>query len=108
MPHIVIEHSKSLNELAPLAMYDVHQHVTNCGLFSQQAVKARTQSYERELLPDGAANFMHVTVSILSGRTEEERSELSKAIFEKIRENYNDIDRLSVDISEMNKTTYSK
>ncbi len=108
MPHIIIEHSKLLNEIAPLAMYDVHQHVTHCGLFSPQAVKARTHSYERELLPDGAANFMHITISILSGRTEEERSELSKAIFEKIRENYTDIDRLSVDIAEMNKATYSK
>jgi 5-carboxymethyl-2-hydroxymuconate isomerase len=108
MPHIVIEYSKVLHEIASLVMYDVHHHVTQCGLFSPQAVKARTLVYEQELLPEGAQNFMHITISILSGRTEVERSELSAAVFKKIRDEYADVDRLSVDIAEMNKITYSK
>jgi 5-carboxymethyl-2-hydroxymuconate isomerase len=108
MPHIVVEYSQSLQPYAASVLSVVHQTVTASGLFDEQAVKGRAVGYDLVQLPEGARNFMHITVSILSGRTEVERTRLVDAVFAATRAISPEIDRLSVDIHEMEKTTYRK
>ncbi len=108
MPHIVIEYSDTLAHTAREALENACRCVRDSGLFDLQAIKGRSVAYTHTLLPEGARNFMHVTVSILEGRLEQERAALSKHIFAAVKENAADIDRLSVDIREMTKGTYTK
>jgi 5-carboxymethyl-2-hydroxymuconate isomerase len=108
MPHIVIEYSEVLQPFAKSVLRAVHQEVTDSGLFDAQAVKGRAMAYDVVQLPEGACNFMHITVSILSGRTQEERTQLANSVFVAARAMTSEIDRLSVNIHEMEKTTYRK
>ena len=108
MPHIVIEYSNSLRRHSNAVMRACHKHLSNCGICDPQAVKARCIPYEKTLLPEGARNFMHITVSLLEGRSEEERVALSQALFALVKEAVEPVDRLSVDIQEMAIATYSK
>ncbi len=108
MPHIILEYSTVLHPHIPDALKAVHRLVSECGLFSPQAVKARAIAYEQVLLPEGAENFLHVTVAILSGRMEHERADLSRQVFDLVKEHIPSVDRLSVDIREMEKSTYCK
>ena len=108
MPHIIIEHSRNLTPHIQNITIKLHDYISQCGYFDPQAVKARAIPYEAEILPKGAKNFMHVTLAILEGRSLDERTKLSRNIFALIKDHYDDIDRLSINISEMNKTTYRK
>ena len=108
MPHIVIEHSDNVDALAGEILRAVHTHVSECGLFDPQAVKGRSLSYQQWVLPENALNFMHITVSILEGRTQEERAQLSAQIFQVAKTVAPELDKLSVDIAEMVRATYSK
>lgn len=110
MPHIVVEHSETLS--AYMRENDVlralHTVVTDSGLFDPQAVKARALPYADAVLPEGADRFVHVTVSILDGRTQEQRAALSQAVFEAAQRKLSTDIRLSVNIHEMNAQTYKK
>jgi len=53
-------------------------------------------------------DFVHVSIALLEGRTEKQRSQLSSQIFGAIREDFGDIQSVSVEVKEMLKATYSK
>ena len=110
MPHIVVEHSDSLT--AFMRENDVlralHSCVTDSGLFDPQAVKARAMPYVDAVLPEGADRFVHITVSILSGRTSDQRAALSQAVFEAAQRKLSTDIRLSVNIHEMDAQIYKK
>lgn len=108
MPHIILEYSDELHAQALNVMREVHQHITQCGICDPQAVKARCLPYRDVLLPEGARNFMHITISLLEGRMLQERQQLSREIFDLAKRIVMDVDRLSVDIAEMTTATYSK
>lgn len=110
MPHIVIEYSENLNHQVKSSELTkkAHKTVTDSGLFDPQAVKARSIAYNDVTLPDNAQNFLHITTSILSGRTEEEKKSLSTALFQTAKTAIPEIDKLSVNIHEMNINTYTK
>jgi 5-carboxymethyl-2-hydroxymuconate isomerase len=110
MPHIVIEHSDNLEieVRSHKLVRELHSVVTRSGLFDPQAVKARSLSFDSYVLPEGAENFLHVTVSILSGRSEAERKKLSSQLFARVKELIPSVDRLSVNIHDMCLETYSK
>lgn len=110
MPHIVIEYSDNLTSQIKESKVTAiaHTAVVDSGLFSPEAVKARSVSYGDYVLPDGAKNFIHVTVSILAGRGEQERQSLSASVFAAVKQAVSDVDKLSVNIHEMCKETYSK
>lgn len=110
MPHIVIEHSKNISEQvkSKQILSLIHKKVVGSGLFRPEAVKARSIEFTEYCLPEGANNFIHITVSILSGRSIEERSNLSQKLFKELEAHLPEIDKKSVNIHEMEKETYSK
>lgn len=90
MPHCIIEYSKDLeSSVKPLAIINaVHQGAVASKLFDESHIKTRARSYE--YYKTGISNnaFIHVTASILSGRTIEQKAELSAKIlteFEKLQ-----------------------
>lgn len=108
MPHIIVEYSDHLRADAGEVMRAVHRLVSECGLFDPQAVKARALAYSEVALPEGARNFLHVCVRILDGRSEAERARLSRDVFAAVKAACPAADRLSVEIHEMCRATYTK
>lgn len=110
MPHIVAEYSDNLATLLREGnvLRALHTVVLESGLFAPEAVKARSMAYKDVILYQGADRFMHITVSILSGRTQEQRAALSKAVFDCALAKLPSNVKLSVNIHEMNADTYAK
>ena len=110
MPHIVMEYSANLSEQVSSTklLNALHQTVVDSGLFSPEAVKARSVAFSDYVLPEGADTFAHVTVAILNGRTIEQRQGLSEAVFARLQAALPKDAKLSVTIHEMEKETYKK
>ena len=110
MPHIVMEHSDNLTQAVKdtQLLKALHQQVVDSGLFSPEAVKARSMAYSDYVLPDGGEQFAHITCAILDGRNEAQRMALSEALFFCAKDHLPDGVKLSVNIHEMNKATYKK
>jgi len=110
MPHIVIEYSDNLK--SEIKDSDIskklHKTVIDSGLFSPEAVKARSIGYSDYVLPDGSKSFIHVTVSILDGRTTGQKASLSNNVFNTAKNAVKSCDKLSVDIHEMETESYRK
>jgi len=110
MPHIVIEYSDNLKtdlETSELTK-KLHKAVVEFGLFEPASVKARSLEYSDFVLTGAASSFIHVTVSILSGRTVEQRNALNDAVFKVISTAVPAAEKISSDIREMNAETYKK
>lgn len=110
MPHIVVEYSDNLETQVkePDFLPTLHRTVEASGLFNPQAIKARSIGYTHYTLPEGARHFLHVTVSILEGREEKPRRQLADALFSALKKLAPEVDKLSVDIREMDAATYRK
>lgn len=109
MPHIVIEYSENLDgEIKGAGLTKLlHKTVVDSGLFSPDAVKARSIFYSDFVLHE-AETFIHVTVSILGGRTVEQRKMLNEAVFTAIRNAIPSAEKVSSDIREMDVAVYKK
>lgn len=112
MPHIILEYSDELDAAVREAslLREVRRAVVGSGLFAPEAVKARMVSYAAAdvALEPGVKNFLHVTVAILGGRTEAQRAGLAEAVFGCAKALVPGVDKLSVEIREMEGGTYRK
>lgn len=110
MPHIVVEYSKNLADKLHESqlLQQLHRVTVESELFSPEAVKSRGIAFSDYVLPHGHDRFVHVTVSILEGRTVEQRAGLSDALFTLARGLLPVEVMLSVNIHEMDAETYRK
>ncbi|MDA0781948.1 MAG: 5-carboxymethyl-2-hydroxymuconate Delta-isomerase [Rickettsiales bacterium] len=110
MPHIIIEYSDNLKkDIKDSSVTEkLHKAVTESGLFSPDAVKARAIGYSDYVLPEGAKSFIHITVSILEGKSTGQKASLSNSVFDTARKAIASCDKLSVDIREMETESYRK
>lgn len=110
MPHIILEYSDNMGPDIQQTglLQQLHTHVSECGLFAPEAVKARSIAYQDAILSQGKKSFVHVTVSILSGRSQQQREQLSDELFALCQKELPTVSALSVNIHEMNKDTYRK
>jgi len=111
MPHCIIEHSEDvLSSVNQQQLIDtVLTGAKRSELFELDHIKLRTQSYEYYQKGDvKQAGFIHVTLRILEGRTEEQRQELS----EKVLSEFDGLSlkhvTITVEIVEMETASYSK
>ena len=110
MPHIVIEYSDNLKKQITDSNLTkkIHQAVLDSELFSPEAVKARSIGYSDYVLPSSATSFIHITVSILDGRSIGQKASLSNSVFDVAKTAVPSCDKLSVDIHEMETESYRK
>jgi 5-carboxymethyl-2-hydroxymuconate isomerase len=110
MPHIVVEYSNNIGNLVQNSnlLKTIHKVVTDSGLFAPEAVKARALVYSDYVLHGISESFIHVTTSILAGRTLNQRSELNEKIFQTIKNSVPEAEKVSSDIREMDATVYRK
>ena len=82
MPNFVIEYGESLTkQISPEVLMDkVYEGAKASGHFPPEAIKIRIEPRSGFRLHDVYKDFLHVSGHILSGRTDEQKSEISNAI----------------------------
>jgi 5-carboxymethyl-2-hydroxymuconate isomerase len=118
MPHIIIEHSSNFDEKKILTIGKNIQKIMGDMPFANFDIdqcKIRGISFQNyQVGSSKIADFIHVSIKILAGRSLEIRQDLSQQVFDWVLKYFQDnMDRgnrfdLSVDIIEMNREVYKK
>ncbi|BCE01589.1 5-carboxymethyl-2-hydroxymuconate Delta-isomerase [Marinicellulosiphila megalodicopiae] len=76
MPHCIVEHS-GIHEIDTV-MGVVNKCALNSKLFSKNGedIKVRAVQFDKYLMADGSANFIHIVLKILAGRSSDQISQL--------------------------------
>ena len=104
MPHVVIEYSQALEQ--QLAVDELvrcaHAATQASELFNPAAIKSRAYSCQHfHLGAEGVSNFMHITIKLLSGRTDEQKRALSQGVYDAVKAFSAAIESLSVEVIEL-------
>ena len=112
MPHVVIEYSQPVTETGDIEaiLHLVHHKMIESGLFNAPDIKTRAYAADKFMVgtkgKDGS--FVHITVSILHGRTLEQRQTLADTLLDSVRKPLHFVDQVTVNIHEMARETYRK
>jgi len=110
VPHCIIEYSNDLEgRIEPEILINaVHQGAVASKLFKESHIKTRTRSYEYYQTGTGDSAFIHVTASILSGRTLEQKKNLSNCILMQLEKLAISAVTITVQICDIETETYTK
>ncbi|MCE2597347.1 5-carboxymethyl-2-hydroxymuconate Delta-isomerase [Motilimonas cestriensis] len=112
MPHLVMEYAQDLESSHDIAtiLNAVHDAAKGCGYFTASAIKSRAQPFPYYRIGDleGEAQFIHLTVSLLKGRTSKEKYQLSQLLCRTLTESVDFIGSVSVDVQDVDEEVYSK
>lgn len=112
MPHAVIEYSE--NAKNDIQVHGVpaliHAAMIESGLFQSHDIKTRAYSAHDALVGTKGVNgrFIHVAIFLMEGRTEEQKQNLTQTIFNLLSAKMIKMDSITVDIRELEKSTYRK
>lgn len=110
MPHCIIEYSQNLEqEVPPVDLIEaVKEACVESNLFSLDDIKLRSDAYKSFITGGQEDAFVHVTLRMLSGRSTEQRKQLSNLVLEKLTRFLLKDVSLSVEVCEMERETYAK
>lgn len=87
MPHVIIEYSDVLE--AQITRKDLlnaaHQAVEDSGLFNAVDIRSRTQSFDNFRLGAEKNSFLHITIKLLTGRSDEQKAALTTGVVTALR-----------------------
>ena len=117
MPHCVLEYSSNIleKEKTKEALKAIHVALDKTGLFQLADIKSRAVEHHNFLIGDGDSSraFVTLSLSILSGRSDEVKKMLSSVCLEALKQVYTDSFKnlqfsLTVQIKEMDKNSYMR
>lgn len=108
MPHIIIEHSDSLNISLSDLTYSIHQSTIETGLFDEKTIKTRRIAFSESIIGDGRQDFVHIQVHLLAGRTQQQKQLLSEKILSTLQKLLPETVSLSVHPYDLDPTIYRK
>ncbi|WP_010140113.1 5-carboxymethyl-2-hydroxymuconate Delta-isomerase [Oceanicola sp. S124] len=108
MPHIVIEYfcDEGLDRQAVLNR--ALETAVASGAMNRADIKVRLLPSEAILMGDGRGSFLHVTISLLAGRSDAVKLALAEAMTSALRGLCPQIGAISTDIRDMNPACYKK
>lgn len=110
MPHFVIEYSRDVEESYDISK--VMQIAFDAGLESQTMdaanIKVRARPYDHYKLLNEGDSFVHVSVYMLDGRTDEQKAHVAVILRKRLEAYLLKVTSISVDIREMNSFAYKK
>ncbi len=108
MPHCVIEHSSDIDGAVLIA--PVFDGALASDLFdtSGKDIKVRAVCFEHYQTGNQQRGFIHVTLKILSGRTDHQKRKLSQSVLENLSAYAQDNCSLTVEVSDIDRTSYAK
>lgn len=88
MPHIIIDYSASLEGQVnrQTLLKTAHQAAESSGLFNAVDIRSRSQSFDNFHLGAEQNHFLHVTVKLLRGRTDEQKTQLTTGVISALQE----------------------
>ncbi|TYL47361.1 5-carboxymethyl-2-hydroxymuconate Delta-isomerase [Marinomonas sp. IMCC 4694] len=110
MPHCIIEYSQNLEQEVPPAdlLEAVKEACMASSLFALADIKLRSNAYKSFVTGGQEDAFVHVTIRMLSGRSTEQRQQLSHLILETLTRFSLKNVSFSAEICEMERETYAK
>lgn len=110
MPHFVIEEGNAFVniEQQQKALELAVECGEKSGLMDVKDIKARIQSYPMFLAGDGRKSFIHITVSLLEGRSDDQKESLAILLRTAFVGCFSKVESISVDIRDMNPVPYKK
>lgn len=111
MPHIVIEHSTEGHGGdfdAVSLMQALHDAAAATGVMQAGDIKIRATPYTDYLVAGQRDGFCHITVSMLEGRTPEQKAAVGEALRAVMVRRLPQTKSLSVDVRDMDAIAYKK
>ncbi|HWU64170.1 MAG TPA: 5-carboxymethyl-2-hydroxymuconate Delta-isomerase [Ensifer sp.] len=110
MPHFVIEYSRPLETALHLeeVMDVVFAIGAASGIMNATDIKVRAIPYDHMRSGAGFDSFLHVTVTLLAGRTDEQKAQLSILLREALVGRFAEVGSISIDVRDMNVIAYKK
>ena len=108
MPHCIIEHSSTIN--AEQLNNKVFLGALNSELFEADGrdIKVRSIAYENYQTGTEKEDFIHVTVRILSGRSDTDKAMLSETVMTQLLSLSLSSASITVEVLDMDRNSYAK
>lgn len=108
MPHCIIEYSNTL-DISPSALVEaVHQGVRESALFDTSHIKTRAVSYEHFQLAGDSKDFIHVTIRLHSGRTTQQKQQLTATVMQYLEKLRLTAITLTIETIDIHSESYAK
>ena len=110
MPHCIVEYAKDLETDIDLTelMTTTHFSIFSSGIFEEEDIKTRLIPYEVYRTGTTAKPFVHITLRILPGRSEQQKDMLSELILHNVVSMFHSDIAISVEIEDINQQSYRK
>ena len=110
MPHFVAEYSRGIESVCPPreVMECLHSAALESGLFAEAAIKVRLVPVEHYLVGGKIVPFVHVTASILDGRSLDQKQDLTSLVLKRLKDQLGDALSITVDVRDTVRATYAK
>ena len=110
MPHLVIEYSEDVAGQVDIdALVDAaHDGAMESGLFPEYDIKTRATGYRHHRTGQTRDSFVHVTVHLLDGRSDAQKSGLSEAVLGRLEPLLPGVASVGVEIVDMHRASYRK
>ncbi len=110
MPHFVVEYPREIE-----SQYDISkmmQIAFDAGLESGEMgphdLKVRAIAYDHHYMANNDETFVHITVYLLSGRTEEQKKNIGGLLLTALGGYLENVTSVSVDLQDMDRAVYTK
>jgi 5-carboxymethyl-2-hydroxymuconate isomerase len=109
MPYFVLDCSRGIDRYADPdeILKSVHDAADSTGLFQKGKVKVSLNQFEHYTVGGTRDDFIHVIGYIWTGRSEEQRSDLSRQIARALKTLLPAVFSISVDIRQIERATYN-
>lgn len=111
MPHCIIEYSKGLSNDINMNQFMkiLNEIIFSSDLFDKDSIKIRAIEHENYFLSSQRQHFIHISLRILSGRTDEQKEELAQKIQTCLSSKFNGQDiSLSTEICDIDQKSYQR
>lgn len=108
MPHFILDCSENILEIQePRKVIEaVFETAFSTGLFERNDIKVRLNPFKHSLVQSGESDFIHVFGNIMEGRTQEQKSNLSRAIVTTLNTLFPEVPIISINIRDFEKASY--
>ena len=110
MPHCIIEYSAEVAEQVSIdtLMAAVHDAAFSSDLFPEYDIKTRAIPYQYHRTGQTQDTFVHVSVHLLSGRNDDQKSDLAEKVLAGIEPLLPGVVSVGVEIVDIHRDSYRK
>lgn len=108
MPHFVIHCSETVLDMQPAGeiIREIFHVAEASSLFRAKQINVRVQSFQNHQAGRSGEDFIAVFASIMEGRTDERKNELSRSVVGKLIEMFPEVPMISMQIADIHKASY--